>query len=311
MIVAILVVYAAAIASIGLGWLYFSRYTIPRPPLGVFNRTDVVVMVGGIVALPYLYLALPLVVVALIFALAMLNVLALAAEPVVRIPRATWLIVLGIGAADVGALIVAGPLSGPFLVVNDLVIALAVVGVTNLWTQCGMRARDLATLGGILAIYDFVATARLPLTTDLIARLAAIPFAPVVAWPVGVNGEWVGLGLGDLLFATAFPLVLRKAYGQKAGGLALVVSLATLAGLLALSALGTLPGAFPVMAILGPLMAVQERFWHRRIGEERTMRGYREASGGHGVPTADHLYDHTFAYPDLVIESQTMRIGRQ
>jgi hypothetical protein len=277
MIIAVFVVYAASAAAIALGWLYFLRYTIPRPPLGVYNGTDVVVIVVGIVALPYLYLALPLVVVALIFALAVLNVLALAAEPLLSARRAAWLAVFGVGAADVGALIVAGPMSGPFLVVNDLVVALAVVGVTNLWVQSGMRARHLAILGGILAIYDYVATARLPLTADLVARLAALPFAPVVAWPVGVNGEWVGLGLGDLLFATAFPLVLCKAYCQRAGALALAVSLATTAALLALSALGVLPRVFPVMVILGPLMIVQYGFWHRRLGDERTMRAYRTA----------------------------------
>jgi hypothetical protein len=289
MILAILVVFAFTSVAIVLGWQYFSHYVLPRPPLGVINRIDVAVMAGGIVALPYLYLALPLVVVAGLFALALLNVLALAAEPVLRTRPAVWLAILGTGTADVAALLLAGPSSRPFRAVNDLVLALAVGAIANLWVQSGMRARDLALLGGLLTGYDFVATARLPLTSDLVARLAAIPFAPVVAWPVGSSGQWLGIGLGDLLFATAFPLVLRKAYSRPAGGIALGVSLAVLAGLLILSALGVLPSAFPVMVVLGPLMVVQERFWQRRLGAERTMSCYREASSGQSQPIASLL----------------------
>ena len=90
------------------------------------------------------------------------------------------------------------------------------MGVSNVWAQSGMKARDAALLGGLLAIYDFVFTAQLPVMDDLLTRLAALPFAPQVVWPTG-DGQWVGIGLGDLLLATAFPLVMRKAFGQSAG----------------------------------------------------------------------------------------------
>jgi hypothetical protein len=61
----------------------------------------------------------------------------------------------------------------------------------------------------VLAIYDVIATWRLPLITDLFGRLAGLPFAPLVAWRVGVGDSWFGLGLGDLLLAAVFPLVAR------------------------------------------------------------------------------------------------------
>jgi hypothetical protein len=44
-----------------------------------------------------------------------------------------------------------------------------------------LRARDAAVLGAGLAAYDFVFTALLPTTDDLIRRLADLPFAPIVA----------------------------------------------------------------------------------------------------------------------------------
>ena len=136
-------------------------------------------------------------------------------------------------------------------------------------------------MGGALAAYDLVATALLPLTDDLIARLAGLPLAPVLAWG-GVEGRWVGLGLGELLMATSFPLVLRRAYGRPAGAIAAALGLLVVAGLLGLGLLGLLPGTFPVMVLLGPLMVAQHALWRRRLGAERRTWQYLEAEPGPG-----------------------------
>jgi len=69
--------------------------------------------------------------------------------------------------------------------------------------------------------------------------------------------------------------VMRKAFGTSAGVIGLLASLTVLGTLLALAAAGLLPGAFPVMVVLGPLFVAQERYWHRRRGRERTTREYR------------------------------------
>jgi hypothetical protein len=168
-------------------------------------------------------------------------------------------------------------MSWSFLAVNDLVLSAAIAGVANLWVQSGMRARDAAVLGCLLTVYDFLATARLPLTSALLARVTAMPFALVVAWPTGGTGQWVGLGLDDVLFAAVSPLVLRKAFGRSAGLGALIVSLGTLGVLLSLAALGLLRATFPVMVVLGPLMVAQYAYWIRRRGAERTTREYLQA----------------------------------
>ncbi len=80
----------------------------------------------------------------------------------------------------------------------------------------------------------------------------------------------MGIGLGDLLLATVFPLVLRKAFGRPAGITAIGLALAAIGMLLALP----LQGVFPMMVVLGPLMGLQYLFWSRRRGQERTTWQY-------------------------------------
>lgn len=69
----------------------------------------------------------------------------------------TWLACLALVAADVGIALAVGTGSMPFVLVNNSVLILVVVGATNLWAQGGMKARDAAVLGAGLVAYDFVA----------------------------------------------------------------------------------------------------------------------------------------------------------
>jgi hypothetical protein len=65
------VVLGFVAGAVLLGWGYFRRYEITRPPVGVFGLGDVAFMIGVIILIPYLYLALPLWLVGGIFALGM------------------------------------------------------------------------------------------------------------------------------------------------------------------------------------------------------------------------------------------------
>jgi hypothetical protein len=261
-----------------LAWLYFGRYRVTRPPLGVVNLWDVGIMLTAIVFVPYLYLLVPLWLVAGLLAAGYLSVLYTAAEPVLRARWAIWLAVLTLLAADVGAARLFGPASLPFFAINNIVLIAIVVGVANLWAQSGMKARDAAVLAAALALYDVLATAVLPLMTDLITRLAEIPFAPLVAWTAGSEEGWLGIGLGDLLLAAVFPLVLRKAFGWSAGVAALALGLAAIGGMLALLELRLVQVALPAMVVLGPLMVLQYVCWTCRRGAERTNWQYVQAA---------------------------------
>jgi hypothetical protein len=149
------------------------------------------------------------------------------------------------------------------------------VGVTSLWAQSGIKARDVAVLGGVLALYDLIATSLLPLMIDLITRLASIPFAPILSW--GVGPERFVIGLGDLLLATVFPLAMRKAFGRPAGIAAMAINLGAIAATMAFLQLARLEAAVPLMTGLGPLMVVQYAYWVRRRGQERTTWEYLQA----------------------------------
>src|SRR5215212_915560 len=224
---AALALFALTALVVLLGMAYFRRYAMTRPPLGVMHLGDVAFMLGAIVLIPYLYLALPGWLVAALFAVGSLGLLQLVLEPMVPLPRRRWLpwvLAVALVAADILLARQARPAGVAYLAVNNVVLILTVVAVTNVWTQSGLRARDLAILAGALVVYDLVATSLLPVTNDLIARLAGLPFTPVLAWPVGDQG-WAGIGLGDLLFATVGPLVFRKAFGRTAGLVAILVAL--------------------------------------------------------------------------------------
>jgi hypothetical protein len=273
-------VTAAALAVVLAGFLYFRRFELARPPVGTFNLRDVAVMFAGIVAVPYLYLALPLPLVAVIFTAVIAGVLQLVLEPVLRSRSLVWIAVLALVASDIVAALAYGQGSRPFLAVNDVVLALAVVGVANLLAQSGMRASSVAVLAGALTVYDVVATSHLTLMTDLLERLGRIPFMPVLGWNDGTHG--LGVGLGDLLLATLFPLVARKAFGRRAGTVAAALSVGAIALMLGLVALGVVPAVVPVMVALGPVTVLQYCAWRRRRNRERTTWEYLRAEPRRG-----------------------------
>jgi hypothetical protein len=153
-----------------------------------------------------------------------------------------------------------------------VILVITVVSITNLWAQSGMKARDAAILGALLLVYDYVATSVAGQMDQVFDQLAGFPLVPLFAWTVGDDG-WLALGLGDVLLATVFPLVLRKAYGRQAGLVAMALALLTIVVVMFLP----LEESFPVMVVLGPLMIIQYAFWRWRRGVERTTWQYLRA----------------------------------
>ncbi len=278
MTIAILVVFGHTVAAMLLGWLYFRRYAIQRPPLGVFNLWDVAFMLTGIVVIPYLYLWLPRWLVAGLLGLGALSLLYFLLEPVLRRRALVWLLVAGCLGTNGGAVLWFGGQSAAFFAANNLVQVLVVVGVSNSWAQSGMKARDAAVLGGLLIAYDFFFTSVLPLMHNLFTHLAGLPFAPLVGWPFSAGSmNGLSIGLGDLLLAAVFPLVMRKAYGRPAGITALVLGAGSIGLVMIGAGLGGNIPVFPVMVVLGPLMGLQYLAWRYRYGAERTTRQYLQA----------------------------------
>ena len=274
--VALLVTLGLASATVLLGWGYFRRCTIPRPPIGVVTLGDVWLMLAGIVVVPLLYLALPAWLAAGLLGLVLLGMLQLTLEPVMG-ARASWLVSAALAVLDLVAWFRFGPSSAPTFAANNLVVGAATIGVANLWTQSGLRARDAAVLAGALTVYDVLFTSQLPVMASLFGHLGALPFAPLAGWPLGHDEVWLAIGAGDLLIATAFPLVLGRAFGQTAAWLAMALGLGTLTVLLTIVSLGLTASPFPAMLGLGPVCVLQYLAWARLRGPERTTWQYRLA----------------------------------
>lgn len=262
------IVFGYVTCALLCAWGYFRRYEVTRPPIGVFNLKDIAFMLCCIILVPFLYLMLPLWLVAGLLGLLTLSILYFTAESVLRVRWMIWLGALILLILDVGAALVLGTKHSVFLVINNALLIIVIVGISNLWAQSGLKARDTALLGALLAIYDVIATTLFPLMTNLFTRLADLPFVPQVAWGSGTNT--LSIGLGDLLLATVFSLVMRKAFGWMAGITALTLSLGAISTMLLLP----FQGVFPAMVVLGPLMVLQYLYWRKRYGQERTTWQY-------------------------------------
>jgi hypothetical protein len=266
----VVIITGAALAAC-LSWLYFRRYAITRPPIGVFNLRDVAILVIAIAVIPYVYLELPLIVLAGVLTVTATSILYFTLEPVLRRRPTILAVAAVVVGADLALAVVDGTTSNAFLALNNVLMIVAVVGVANLWVQSGMGAIEVTVLAAVLAVYDFVATSQLTLMTDLISRLSEIPLVPFVAWDTA-QGDGLGIGLGDLLLLSVFPLAMRKSFGRPAGLAGLGIGLAVVGAVLAALETGAIDTAIPAMVVLGPVMVAQYAYWARRLPQRTTWQ---------------------------------------
>ncbi len=263
--------FGSCAAGILLGWVYFRRWRISRPAIGVVNRFDIFFLLVGIILITFLYTLLPAPVTAVLLALGITSVLYSVWEPMFPSRALTWLATFGLVVLDLATAILWRG-SALAAAANNLALLIAAAGMANLWAQSGMRLGDLSIFSALLAVYDTLSTLILPTQTSLYWRLVGMPFAPLIAWPSPKG--WLAFGLGDLIVMCLYPLVMRKAYGRPAGIAAVLLDMGVVAFLLALSVSGILKIFFPVMALLGPIVVVHYLIYRSKGYQERTMRQY-------------------------------------
>jgi hypothetical protein len=271
--ISLFVVLGVAVLTTVGGTAYFRRVRVNRPPIGVVNLRDAVILVAVLMVMPYLYLALPLAAVTVLLGVVVLTALHLTLEPMLH-PLLLWVACLGLIGLDIGLAWSSGVEGSPFLLVNNVILALVTIGAANLWAQSGMKAREVAVLAAVLTAYDVVATWQLTVMEDVFQRLSQLPLVPVVAWGLSEPETSLRMGLGDLLILTVAPLVFRKAFGRTAGLVALASGLAVVAALLTVVATQDVALSIPVMAILGPVIVGQYWYWRHARGAERTTAEY-------------------------------------
>jgi hypothetical protein len=265
-------------AAVALGVAYFRRIRVERPPVGVYTLTDIAVMMVAVITMPVAYLHLPAAVVATVLGLMTVLVLQFTLAPVLaaRFPRRLSL-VLPLGAAAIDAALYAAPPGSAFRAAapiwNNLLLLVLVVGICNLYAQSGMKARDVAIFTGLLASYDLIATLVLPTMSDLLRKVAELPFAPVFTTRPGPHT--VTIGFGDVLLLVLWTLVAVKAYGTAAGCLASSTAVTLATTLTVAIGTGLITRPFPVMLLAGPVIAAEYLLLRRRHGPERTTAAYR------------------------------------
>jgi hypothetical protein len=265
-------ILALVTATTAIAWTYFRRFELMRPPIGVFNGRDVLLMLVAVTVVPLLYLVLPIAIVATLVAAIAFNILYFGCEAAVRRRAAALAIAATIVGGNVAVTAAFGAGTVPTVVTNDVALVLVAAVVANMLAQAGMSARNLALLAAGLTVYDVAATSFMSLMEDVLIRLFELPFAPLLLWREGEN--LLGLGLGDVLLLALAPLVFRKAFGRRAGAVAAAVGFCVTTIVLALVRSGVLEVAVPVVLALGPLTIVQYLVWRRRAGAERTTREY-------------------------------------
>ena len=271
-------------AAMGLAAWYLRSVVIERPPIGRFTRADVVIMCAMVVITQFIYAHLPGPAISAVFGFLYFVILQTTLTPLVNGARAA--ICAGLLVAACIASAIAGNATAT-TAVNDVMVIGAVVGVSNMWTQTGVTAGNMAGFAAILAVYDFLTTNVYPLTRDVLAKMANLPFTPLLAFPGG--GRFAtAIGLGDCLIMTVWPLVLAKSYGRRAAWAGAAACLLVLAVL----DIGFVTGWFsprtlvPVLTALGPVIVVQHVVLRRMYGTGRRTYQWR------GLPDVKPLGQH-------------------
>ncbi|MFG3281282.1 hypothetical protein [Streptomyces sp. NPDC048111] len=297
-------------ALIGGAALYLAKVPMPRPPVGVYATGDIVFLSVGVVVAPLLYLALSGAAVSAVFGLVLGLAVQFTLAPVCG-ARRSWVLALGATAATVAAALADRPVA--VRVCTDVLLVVAVVGVTNLWAQSGMRPVHVASLAAVLTGYDLLATTLTHVTADFAAQVQGRPFAPMFALTGGA--EPVAVGLGDLLLLVLFPLVAARAFGRRAGLVAAVVGVGVTSAVSLLFALGALTSGFPLLTLLGPLIVAQHLLWTRRYEERRTVAWragepvVARARGQQGGPAPELTAALAVPVPDGLAEGTWIAVG--
>ncbi len=283
-----IVVFIAALGPPLLAWFFFRRVRLERPALGVFNTRDIMIILFFIMSLPFLYLVVPSYVLTGMLILTFCTALYIVLRPFLR-PRYLWPIIICLIA---GNIVVTRTLMGTsqgwqvYWFLNDLIVLGAVIGISNLYSQGGMRLRQVAWFSAILATYDLFFAIVVPISARLADRFHGQPLDAAMGWIIGPYSS--NLGIGDILIFCLFTICAFKGFGRK--GLFASIGIIAVFGALvpSLSALVILPFfragigiTIPVQTFFGPV-ALLTYYLLRRSGEERTMAQWLSVQAAEG-----------------------------
>jgi hypothetical protein len=274
------------VAVSALAVFYFRRVRLDRPPIGTFNGRDIGILLTFIIALPFLYAALPGWALTCFLALTFASALSIGYRPVLGRTWSWLLIGLLIGANLWTSRTMLGTVAGWQLWWAELsvLVALAAISVANLYVQGGMKLRYVAWLALALGGYDVIFSSVYPLTSKLTQEFLGAPLDPSLGMRFGIDN--FAIGIGDLLIFALFAVAVYKAYGRPAARLAfgLIVVFGALVPSLVPLVINFVDARtdilVPAQAFFGPAAFICYLWMRHRYGRERTMAEYRASAGG-------------------------------
>ncbi len=280
----------SALGTAVIAVIYFRRVRLERPPVGVFNSRDILMVLCLLTSLPFLYLIVPSVVLTGFLILTFSSALYIALRPFLR-PRYLWPLIIALLIINI---IVTETLLGTrsgwqlYWVVTDAIVLVAIVGVSNLYVQGGMRLRHVAWFALFLACYDAFFSLVVPLSLQLADRFEGQPLDPSIGFTMGPYSA--NLGIGDLLVFTLFIVSAYKGFGRR--GIVVALLIIAIFGALIPSLSPLIIVAFvrtnnvgiviPVQTFFGPVAFVAYFLLSRR-SKERSMAQWLsiQAAEGH------------------------------
>jgi len=255
---------------------YFRHVRLERPPIGAFNARDLAVLGCFILALPPLYLAVPVGVLTGFLAVTFMAALMIALRPLVS-TRVLWIAVPGLLIANILETRSMNEFAGGlqiYWLLTTLIVGIAAVGIGNLYVQGGLQLRHIAWFTLFLAVCDIFFTNVVALTPLLAISLQGRPLDPSIGF--AASGFNANVGLGDMLIFCMYTTAAYKGFGRRGALLSLFVIVVfgavgpSVIPLLAPGLFGTTAAAFvPVMTVFGPA-AFASYLWLSRTLPERS-----------------------------------------
>lgn len=255
---------------------YFVHVRLERPPIGAFNGRDLTVLACFILALPPLYLAVPVGVLTGFLAVTFMAALTIALRPLVS-TRVLWVAVPALLVANILETRSMNDFAGGvqiYWLLTTLIVGTAAVGIGNLYVQGGLQLRHIAWFTLFLGAVDIFFTNVVALTPLLAISLQGRPLDPSIGF--AASGFNANVGLGDMLVFCMYTTAAYKGFGRRGALLSLVVIVVfgatgpSVIPLLAPGLFGTTAAAFvPVMTVFGPA-AFASWLWLSRTRRERS-----------------------------------------
>lgn len=271
---------ACTLVAIACSLLYLRRVRMERPAIGRFNGRDVVVLFAFLLVLPTLYLWLPQWALTGALMVTFAASLSIGLRQIMRRDMVWPVVGLLIG-SDIwlGHTMLGTQLGWQiFWTVNSIIVLIGAMTVANLYVQGGMHLRNVAWFALVLAVYDLVFTAVVPVTNHLIEHFIGFPLDPSMGFRVGFNDATIGLG--DVLVYSLFTIAAYKAYGRGAAwfGIGLItvfgIALPSFAPLVINYIDARIDVIVPAQTYFGPFAFLGYLWLRRHYGQERTMREF-------------------------------------